>query len=62
MVKKQGVGFKHFENSDSDGLMEDLQNWVNGETSDVSWIAKFHVCLKANTWHAFVKYVKESVE
>lgn len=53
------VGFKHFENNDPDDLMQDMADWVNGETPNVSWIAEFHIESKGNTWHTFVKYVEE---
>jgi hypothetical protein len=60
MVSKQGVGFKHFKNSNPDDLMQYMQDWINGGTNDVSWVAEFHIIRKGSSWHAFVKYVKET--
>uniref|UniRef100_A0A6M3IQJ3 Uncharacterized protein n=1 Tax=viral metagenome TaxID=1070528 RepID=A0A6M3IQJ3_9ZZZZ len=53
------VKFKHFENNDAEALMEDIQEWVNGETPNVTWVSEFHVVVKGNTFHSFVKYIEE---
>ena len=56
------VGFKHFESLNPDTLCEEIKEWVNGETDNISWVSEFHIVIKANAYHAFVKYVEEKVE
>ena len=61
MVTKGGVCFKHFKHNSENGLCNELQEWVNGETDNVSWVAEFHVVEGTDgKWHAFVKYTEEA--
>lgn len=53
------VGFKHFKHPKEEGLMQMMQDWVNGETENVSWIAEFHIIEGSDgKWHAFAKYME----
>jgi len=50
--------FKHFNSEDPDALMQEIEDWVNGETDNTDWIAEFHIVIKGSVFHAFVKYLE----
>jgi hypothetical protein len=57
MVNKE-VKFKHFKDSNPKKLMKEIQDWINGETEKAEWVSEFHVVLKEDKFHAFVKYLE----
>ena len=52
--------FKHFKHQNEVGLCKMIQDWVNGETNDISCVDEFHISEGSDgKWHAFVKAIVE---
>ena len=53
------VKFKHFKSNSENGLCGEMQEWVNGETPNISWVSEFHIVEGTDgKWHSFVKYIE----